>query len=94
MAGATLQIVNTAPAWYHPGRSGTLQMGPQNKIASFGEIHPKVLAEMDRFDLVLWVTGHAALPFLQDGVIADGAAFAQADRVFSGDLLTYAFWFN
>lgn len=54
----------------------------------------RVLAEMDRFDLVLWVTGHAALPFLEDGVIADGAAFAQADRVFSGDLLTYAFWFN
>ena len=47
MAGATLQIVNTAPAWFHPGRSGTLQMGPQNKIAHFGEVHPKVLAEMD-----------------------------------------------
>jgi phenylalanyl-tRNA synthetase beta chain len=47
MAGATLQIVNTAPAWFHPGRCGTLQMGPQNKIAWFGEIHPKVLAEMD-----------------------------------------------
>jgi phenylalanyl-tRNA synthetase beta chain len=47
MAGATLQIVNSAPAWFHPGRSGTLQMGPQNRIAHFGEIHPKVLAEMD-----------------------------------------------
>jgi phenylalanyl-tRNA synthetase beta chain len=47
MAGATLQIVNSAPAWFHPGRSGTLQMGPQNRIAHFGEVHPKVLAEMD-----------------------------------------------
>ncbi|BCW87908.1 hypothetical protein sos41_10400 [Alphaproteobacteria bacterium SO-S41] len=54
----------------------------------------RVLAEMDHFDLVLWVTGHAALPYLEDGTIADGAAFQQADRVFSGDLLTYAFWFN
>ena len=47
MAASTLQVVNTAPAWFHPGRSGTLQMGPQNKIAYFGEIHPKILAEMD-----------------------------------------------
>ena len=36
-----------APAWYHPGRSGTIQMGPQNKLAYFGEIHPRVLAAMD-----------------------------------------------
>ncbi|MBL8789040.1 MAG: phenylalanine--tRNA ligase subunit beta [Rhizobiales bacterium] len=47
MAASTLQVVNTAPAWFHPGRSGTLQMGPQNKIAHFGEIHPKILAAMD-----------------------------------------------
>ncbi|MEO6609421.1 MAG: phenylalanine--tRNA ligase subunit beta [Aestuariivirga sp.] len=44
---ATPQIVSGAPAWFHPGRSGTLQMGPQNKIAYFGEIHPRVLAAMD-----------------------------------------------
>jgi phenylalanyl-tRNA synthetase beta chain len=44
---ATMQVVTEAPSWYHPGRSGTIQMGPQNKIASFGEVHPRVLAEMD-----------------------------------------------
>ena len=44
---ATVQIVAEAPAWYHPGRSGTIQMGPQNKLATFGEIHPRVLAAMD-----------------------------------------------
>lgn len=44
---ATPQIVAGAPAWFHPGRSGTLQMGPQNKIAFFGEIHPRVLSAMD-----------------------------------------------
>lgn len=44
---ATPQIVSGAPAWFHPGRSGTLQMGPQNKIAFFGEIHPRVLSAMD-----------------------------------------------
>jgi phenylalanyl-tRNA synthetase beta chain len=44
---ATVQVVAGAPSWYHPGRSGTIQMGPQNKIAYFGEIHPRVLAAMD-----------------------------------------------
>jgi phenylalanyl-tRNA synthetase beta chain len=44
---ATVQVVPGAPAWYHPGRSGTIQMGPQNKLAHFGEIHPRVLAAMD-----------------------------------------------
>jgi phenylalanyl-tRNA synthetase beta chain len=46
-ATASLQIVAGAPSWYHPGRSGTIQMGPQNKLAHFGEIHPRVLAAMD-----------------------------------------------
>ena len=44
---ATVQIIAGAPGWYHPGRSGTIQMGPQNKLAHFGEIHPRVLAAMD-----------------------------------------------
>lgn len=44
---ATMQVVAGAPSWFHPGRSGTLQMGPQNKIAHFGEIHPRVLQAMD-----------------------------------------------
>ncbi|MCB1379408.1 MAG: phenylalanine--tRNA ligase subunit beta [Alphaproteobacteria bacterium] len=44
---ATMQVVADAPAWFHPGRSGTIQMGPQNKLAHFGEIHPRVLAAMD-----------------------------------------------
>lgn len=44
---ATVQVVAGAPAWFHPGRSGTIQMGPQNKLAYFGEVHPRVLAAMD-----------------------------------------------
>jgi phenylalanyl-tRNA synthetase beta chain len=44
---ASPQIVSGAPAWFHPGRSGTLQMGPQNKLAFFGEIHPRILSAMD-----------------------------------------------
>jgi len=39
-------ITQGAPGWYHPGRSGTIAMGPK-VIAQFGELHPKVLAALD-----------------------------------------------
>jgi len=35
-----------APSWYHPGRSGTLALGTK-LLASFGEVHPKVLAAFE-----------------------------------------------
>jgi phenylalanyl-tRNA synthetase beta chain len=38
-----LQIVPGGPAWFHPGRSGTIQIGPQNVLGHFGELHPRVL---------------------------------------------------
>ena len=42
-APAALQIVASATGWYHPGRSGTIQIGPQNVIGHFGEWHPRAL---------------------------------------------------
>ena len=38
---------NGAASWYHPGRSGTYRLGPQNILAYFGEIHPTILNEMN-----------------------------------------------
>jgi phenylalanyl-tRNA synthetase beta chain len=38
-----LQVVPGGPAWFHPGRSGTIQIGPQNVLGAFGELHPRVL---------------------------------------------------
>lgn len=43
---SSLQITTDAPSYYHPGRSGVLRLGP-NALASFGEIHPAVLAACD-----------------------------------------------
>jgi len=42
-----LQIVSGGPAWFHPGRSGTIQIGPQNILGHFGELHPKALEALD-----------------------------------------------
>jgi phenylalanyl-tRNA synthetase beta chain len=39
-------ITQGSQSWYHPGRSGTIAMGPK-VIAQFGELHPKILAAFD-----------------------------------------------
>jgi phenylalanyl-tRNA synthetase beta chain len=49
-AGAPMQAVQVVPgglAWLHPGRSGTLQIGPQNVLGHFGELHPRVLEALE-----------------------------------------------
>jgi len=38
-----MQVVPGGPAWFHPGRSGTIQIGPQNILGHFGELHPRTL---------------------------------------------------
>ena len=42
-----LQVVPGGPAWLHPGRSGTIQIGPQNVLGYFGELHPRALEALD-----------------------------------------------
>ena len=50
-AGAPMQAVQVmpgGPAWFHPGRSGTIQIGPQNILGHFGELHPRALEALAR----------------------------------------------
>jgi phenylalanyl-tRNA synthetase beta chain len=42
-----LQIESGGPAWYHPGRSGTIKLGPKVILGTFGELHPKTLETLD-----------------------------------------------
>jgi phenylalanyl-tRNA synthetase beta chain len=45
-AGAPMQALQVVPGgapWLHPGRSGTIQIGPQNILGYFGELHPRAL---------------------------------------------------
>jgi phenylalanyl-tRNA synthetase beta chain len=45
-AGAPMQALQVMPggsAWFHPGRSGTIQIGTQNILGAFGELHPRAL---------------------------------------------------
>jgi phenylalanyl-tRNA synthetase beta chain len=41
------QMTRDAPAWFHPGRSGALQLGPKITLAHFGELHPETLRALD-----------------------------------------------
>ncbi|HVZ03286.1 phenylalanine--tRNA ligase subunit beta [Hyphomicrobium sp.] len=41
------QITRDCPPWYHPGRSGTLRLGPKTVLGYFGEIHPATLKVLD-----------------------------------------------
>lgn len=45
--GTKVQVTRDAPAYYHPGRSGTLRMGPKMVLAQFGELHPRTLSTLD-----------------------------------------------
>lgn len=47
VSAGSARISSDAPAWYHPGRSGTIAFGPQQVLAHFGEIHPGILQAMD-----------------------------------------------
>jgi len=44
---AKVQVAGGAPGWYHPGRSGTIRLGPKVVLGHFGEIHPATLEALD-----------------------------------------------
>ena len=49
-AGAPMQALQVAPggpAWFHPGRSGTIQIGPHTVLGSFGELHPRAVEALN-----------------------------------------------
>jgi phenylalanyl-tRNA synthetase beta chain len=56
---SSLTVAAEAPAWFHPGRSGTLKLGPKMTLGVFGELHPELLtglgidAPISAFELYL-----------------------------------------
>jgi phenylalanyl-tRNA synthetase beta chain len=41
-----LQVTADPPGWYHPGRGGSIRLGPKNVLAHFGEIHPRLVGAL------------------------------------------------
>ena len=75
------QITRDAPAWYHPGRSAALRLGPKTILAYFGELHPATLKALDVAAPV------AAFEVFLDAVPAPKAKSRAKPRLEVNDLL-------
>ncbi len=63
-APAKLTFVRDMNAWWHPGRSAKLGLGPKNILGAFGELHPKTIAEMGvKGPVVAFAVHLAKVPF-------------------------------
>jgi hypothetical protein len=54
----------------------------------------RVLEEPRPLDLVLWMTGHAAAPYMEDGPVISPESWQLWQQVFNGDFLLFAIYFN
>ncbi len=42
-----LSVQPEGPEFYHPGRCGTVRQGPKTLLATFGELHPRLVGALD-----------------------------------------------
>lgn len=54
----------------------------------------RVFLEPRSFDLVLWVQGSAAMPYLEVGPLSTDETWQTIFELFQGDFFSYAVWFN
>lgn len=54
----------------------------------------RVFTEPKRFDLVLWIQGTAAVPYLEQGETVSPESWRGIQQVFRGEFIGFALWFN
>ncbi|MFC1587740.1 hypothetical protein ACFL54_05465 [Planctomycetota bacterium] len=54
----------------------------------------RAFTEPSRFDLVLWVQGSAAAPYLEEGELTKGEFWQRLVDTFEGQFIGFAIWFN
>ena len=54
----------------------------------------RVFTEPTSFDLVLWIQGTAAAPYLEQGDMTRPEVWARMQQVFQGNFIVFALWFN
>lgn len=47
MDASKVQVEAGGPDWFHPGRCGTIKLGPKIVLGTFGEFHPMALETLD-----------------------------------------------
>jgi hypothetical protein len=79
-AQALLKGEKLVPFWrYHDDRGINLR---------------RAFLEPHTFDLVLWVQGTAAVPFLEKGMCTKPDTWQRFNRIFRGEFIGFALWFN
>jgi hypothetical protein len=59
-----------------------------------GLILRKVFTDPRELDAVLWIQGTAAIPYLEEGPITKPETWTRLWRVFNGEFIGFAIWFN
>ena len=54
----------------------------------------KAFLEARQLDIVLWVQGTAATPYLEEGELTKPDTWQQINRAFGGQFVGFGFWFN
>jgi hypothetical protein len=54
----------------------------------------RVFTEPRPFDLVLWVQGTAAAPYLENGPLTKPETWSRFQNIFRGEFIGFALWFN
>ncbi len=54
----------------------------------------RIFTEPTKLDLVLWLQGTAAKPYIEKGELTDQRVWRQLQQVFSGQFFGFAIWFN
>jgi hypothetical protein len=54
----------------------------------------RVFTEPTTFDLVLWIQGTAAAPYLEKGPLTEPDTWRRFNEIFNGQFVGFAIWFN
>ena len=54
----------------------------------------RIMTDPRPFDLVLWVQGTALVPYLEEGEVTRPDTRARFNRIFRGEFIGFAIWFN
>ena len=54
----------------------------------------KVFLEPRPLDIVLWIQGTAATPYLEEGNLTNPDTWQQVNQAFGGQFIGFGFWFN
>ena len=78
-AEALLQGKKLVPHWRVTGRAVNLR---------------RVFLKPTQFDVVLWIQGTAAAPYLEQGETTKADTWNRLQRIFQGQFIGFALWFN